>query len=89
MPGVMSFGEIPLRYRLSSAGGFAVRLSSWFIPTVCFLAPAEIARPSSTNSSNLRFSLIQKSKSAHLTGVHYSDFTTANLASAINNSGPF
>ena len=66
MPGVLSFGEIPLRYHLVTLVNkcrFALRPLSW---TACLMIPAQAAGASNICSSNPRFSLIQKSKSDYV-----------------------
>jgi hypothetical protein len=63
MPGVLSFGGIPLQYHFVSLVNkcrFGLRPLSW---TASFMIPAEAAGTSNICSSNPRFSLIEPSES--------------------------
>ena len=79
MSGVLSFGEIPLRYHfvtLVNKCHFVLRALSWPFSEACFPVPPEATGPLTIVSSNPCLSLIQKNKSAYLAGVQFCDLTS-------------
>jgi hypothetical protein len=77
MPAIISsYREILSRYPLTKR--FALGRLSWLLRGPCFLQPAKAAEPSIIVGSDPHFSLIQRNKPAHCTGVHFLDFAVVN-----------